>query len=290
MEGLVAGPPTVHYGIIPGPNKNLGQLEPDRRGGVHGETTKLGLSHQTRRGVPGTGETAVKTSAAAALVFVSIAFGRNLSRFCLRAVLPSLVTILLLFSHAANAVIPILGNIPIFGTGGTSCIASPFFPNCQDGFYTALNPATLVPYPPGFEPLVEQLTLTERVIPPPAGISFIPPVGAGAWDFPNGDSGICTDCGAFDWRTVSEITNQLSAASCGTYALAFGNPDCVIRIKATSRPKARSALRLTGSVAFLGRSRPPPRPRSHLPPTPLWDSTAWTSSLPAATPTVRRRA
>jgi hypothetical protein len=85
---------------------------------------------------------------------------------------------------------------------------------------------------------------------PPAGISFIPT--GGAWDFPNGDSGICTGCGTFDWSTIFTITNQLPAASCGTYAEAFGNPNCEVKITGNISAEGDVAAAVDGTGGYLG--------------------------------------
>ena len=167
----------------------------------------------------------------------------NLSMLCLRAILPSLVTFLFLFPHAAKA------DIFIYGTGEVSCVGTSIYtPDCADIAYTALNPTTLAPL--GYESLVAQDTITEHAMPPPAGISYIPT--GGAWDFPDGDSGICGDCGVFDWSTYFTITSAELPASCDTYADAFGNSDCEVTITGNISAEGDVAAAVDGSGGYLG--------------------------------------
>jgi hypothetical protein len=142
---------------------------------------------------------------------------QRVSMFCLRVVLVSLAAIFFLFPHAAKA-----ASVEIPGTGYYACLTSGniYYPDCVDNAYNILNGPGLDPSP---GPLVSQGATQGN---PPAGITYIPPTGA--WDFPDGDSAICTDCGVFDWYTEIGVTGLPSA--CDTEAGAFGNSSCEITI------------------------------------------------------------
>jgi hypothetical protein len=143
---------------------------------------------------------------------------RNLARstFYLRMFLSALVAMLFLFPHAAKAT-----SVVIPGTGLTSCLGlTQYTPDCVDIAYRSLAGSGLN----GAGPLVEQFANANH---PPAGITYVPT--SGDWDFPNGDSGICTNCGVFDWYTEIGVTGLPSA--CNTEAGAFGNSSCEITIQ-----------------------------------------------------------
>jgi hypothetical protein len=147
---------------------------------------------------------------------------RNQSMPALRAILPALVLTLILFPHDARAA------TSFSGTGPDSCFSTvpdgdPYYPDCIDSAWASLTGPGLN----GNNPLVEQgPTFAEQG--PPAGITYIPTTGG--WDFPSGDSGLCTDCGVFDWyNTMGFIVSGLPSY-CDTYADSLGNSNCEITI------------------------------------------------------------
>jgi hypothetical protein len=146
---------------------------------------------------------------------VATSLSSEFARFIRRtAVLPSVVAIVCLFPHTATAT----SLFP--GTGvNYSCTV----PQCVDLNFSSLSGLGLN----GAGPLAPQIATRQN---PPAGITYIPPAGNGAWDFPDGDSGICTVCGVFDWYTTNGFNVSGLPSYCDTYADSQGNTNCEITI------------------------------------------------------------
>jgi len=143
---------------------------------------------------------------------------RNLLMFCLRAVLPLLVVILFLFPHAAIA-------STFSGTGTYACLGNqPYYPDCVDLAWTSLAGPGLN----GANPLVGEAG-TFLVQGPPAGITYIPPIGGG-WDFPYGDSGLCTACGVFDWYFTGGFIVSGLPSYCDTFTDSQGISNCELTV------------------------------------------------------------